>query len=90
MVTAGLTALDAELRISPLWRLLDRTLRGSIYGSAHRALDFPQLLEWYISGRLDLDALVSATYPLERVNEALEALDSGSVGRGVLLESRAA
>ncbi len=82
-VTVGLTALDAEVRLSPLWLLLDRTVRGSIYGSANPPLDFPRLVDWYLGGRLRLDELVTATYPLERVNDALEALDDGATIRSV-------
>jgi len=84
-VTVGLTALDAEVRVSPLWLLLDRTVRGSIYGSANPPLDFPRLVDWYTAGRLHLDELVTATYPLERVNDALDALDDGTTIRSVVV-----
>jgi S-(hydroxymethyl)glutathione dehydrogenase / alcohol dehydrogenase len=84
-VTVGLTALTTELRIAPLWLLLDRTLRGSIYGSACPPLDFPRLAGWYRSGRLRLDELVTGTFPLERVNDALDAFDRGDTIRSVIV-----
>lgn len=84
-VTVGLTALDAEVRLPPLWLLLDRTLRGSIYGSANPPVDFPRLVEWYMSHRLRLDELVTAIHPLARVNDALDALDDGTSVRGVIV-----
>jgi Zn-dependent alcohol dehydrogenase len=83
-VTVGLTDLEAEVRLSPFWLLLDRTLRGSIYGSANPQLDFPRMADWYAAGRLDLDGLVTETFPLERVNEALDALDGGEAIRSVI------
>ncbi len=89
-VTVGLTSITAEVRFSPLWLLLDRTPRGSIYGSANPALDFPQLADWYMDGRLHLDELVTLTVPLGDVNEALDALDGGSAVRSVIVMEGAA
>lgn len=84
-VTVGLTEIGAELKMSPLWLVFDRTLRGSIYGSANPRLDFPRLVDWYASKRLHLDELVTASYPLERVNEAFDALDAGTAIRSVIV-----
>ena len=57
---------------------------GSLYGSANPPLDLPRLLRLYLAGRLPLDALLGAEYPLASVNEAYDALVAGAVGRAVL------
>jgi S-(hydroxymethyl)glutathione dehydrogenase/alcohol dehydrogenase len=44
----------------------------------------PRILDLYMAGRLDLDRLVTRTYPLEQVNDALADLEAGTVARGVL------
>lgn len=66
----------------------DKTIRGSLYGSANPPVDVPRILGLYQSGRLPLDKLLGRTYPLEAVNEAYEALASGAVGRSILLPNR--
>ena len=58
---------------------------GSLYGSANPPLDLPRLWRLYEAGRLPLDALLGERYALESVNEAYEALVSGTVGRAVLV-----
>ena len=58
---------------------------GSLYGSANPLVDLPRLFRLYLAGRLPLDALVGAEYPLEAVNDAYAALLGGAVGRGVLV-----
>jgi Zn-dependent alcohol dehydrogenase len=62
----------------------EKTVIGSYYGSAHTARDFPFLLDLYAAGRLNLNRLVSRTYPLIEINEAFGAMLSGEVARGVI------
>jgi S-(hydroxymethyl)glutathione dehydrogenase/alcohol dehydrogenase len=63
----------------------EKTVIGSYYGSARPHVDFPRLIRLYKAGKLNLDELVTRTYPLERVNEAFEALARGEVARSVLM-----
>ena len=72
----------------PAFVLNEKTLRGCFYGSAHLRADIPRLLELYYGKRLLLDELVTATYPLDRVNEAVAALDRGDGLRGLLVMER--
>ena len=43
------------------------------------------MVDLYMGGRLQVDPLVSRTYPLDEINEAYAALDRGDVARSVLL-----
>ena len=45
----------------------EKTLTGSMYGSARPKVDFPRLLDLYKSNRLMLDELVTATYSIDDV-----------------------
>jgi S-(hydroxymethyl)glutathione dehydrogenase / alcohol dehydrogenase len=63
----------------------EKTVTGSYYGSANPARDFPLYAELYRRGLLDLDKLVSRTYPLEQINEAYADMLSGEVARGLIL-----
>lgn len=65
----------------------EKTIRGSLYGSANTPVDIPRILGLYESGRLPLGKLLGRGYPLEAVNEAYEALAAGAVGRLMLLPS---
>jgi Zn-dependent alcohol dehydrogenase len=62
-----------------------RTLVGSYMGSAAPQRDLPRYVALWKAGRLPVDRLRSATLPLERVNDAFEALASGVAVRQVLL-----
>jgi S-(hydroxymethyl)glutathione dehydrogenase/alcohol dehydrogenase len=84
-VLVGLSAMDS---ITPLSGAKiarqEKTVLGCYYGSANTARDFPFLLDLYLAGKLDLDALVSQTYELSQINQAFEAMLSGEVARGVV------
>lgn len=71
---AGLT--DKGLTISPVELIIGRTLRGSSLGGWN--IDtISKLVSDYKKGKFDLDALVTHTLPLEKINEALDLLKQG-------------
>lgn len=85
-VAIGITPAAARAEISPFDLVLqEKTLKGSIYGSTRPHADFPRLFELYRRGRLPLDRLLSREYPLERINEAFDALLAGEVARSVVI-----
>jgi S-(hydroxymethyl)glutathione dehydrogenase/alcohol dehydrogenase len=62
----------------------EKMVIGSMYGTCRPRVDVPRLIRLYPAGKLKLDELVTRTYPLERVNEAFDALAAGEVARSVL------
>ena len=84
-VVVGQVAENETIRIDP-YRLSEdeMVLRGSNYGSARISIDFPLMVDLYLSGRLDLDELVSKVRPLKEVNAAFEDMAGGGVARTVL------
>jgi Zn-dependent alcohol dehydrogenase len=65
--------------------VFEKQLIGSLFGSANPRQDIPKLLELYTQGQLDLDGLVTKTYPLEGINEGYDDMNSGKNIRGVLV-----
>lgn len=62
----------------------ERVLTGSMLGSTKLQLDVPRYVDIYRAGRLKLDELVTACYPLDRVNEAVAASKTGTALRNVI------
>ena len=65
--------------------VLEKSIIGSYYGSSQPHLDFSRILRLYKKGKLQLDQLISKTYPLEKINDAFEALSKGEVARSVII-----
>ncbi len=72
------------LWISPRWLNDGKQLRGSWGGDTDVDRDFPLMMLLMQCGKLDVSPIIGETYPLESVNEALAALESGGVGRPIL------
>jgi S-(hydroxymethyl)mycothiol dehydrogenase len=66
------------------------TVKVSLNGDAVPARDMPLLAEWYRSGALDLDRLVSRRIALNEVQNAFEAMSAGEALRSVIVFPEAA
>jgi len=62
----------------------ERELRGSLYGSAAPRVDIPKMIDLYRDGQLKLDELLTHRFPIEKINEAYDALQSGETLRSVV------
>jgi S-(hydroxymethyl)glutathione dehydrogenase/alcohol dehydrogenase len=84
------TNIHPAMEMSATMSLLDLTLMekqvvGALFGSANPRYDIPRLLGLYRQGQLDLDGLVTKTYPLDSINDGYEDMRAGKNIRGVLL-----
>ncbi|PND54075.1 alcohol dehydrogenase, partial [Mycobacterium sp. ENV421] len=64
--------------------LFEKTIRGTLFGSANPQYDIVKLLRLYDAGQLKLDELVTTRYTLEQVNEGYQDLRDGRIIRGVI------
>jgi S-(hydroxymethyl)glutathione dehydrogenase/alcohol dehydrogenase len=62
----------------------DRRLLGCMGGGNIPARDIPRIMRHYQQGTLNLDKLVETRIPLERVNEAFDALRTGETVRTIV------
>ena len=65
----------------------EKQVVGCIFGSVNSRADIPRLLGLYRDGLLDLDGMVTRTYPLEEINAGYQDMRDGKNIRGVLAMS---
>ncbi len=84
-VLVGVPMTSVELNAVDIM-LNEKKFIGSLGGSCSPERDFPKYLSWYADGSLDLDALVTARYGMDEINEATRALEAGEIaGRAILV-----
>lgn len=85
VVLVGVPTPEMKLEL-PLLDVFGRggALKSSWYGDCLPERDFPLLIDLYLQGRLDLDAFVSETIPLDGVEEAFARMERGEVLRSVV------
>jgi Zn-dependent alcohol dehydrogenase len=84
-VLVGVPTTDVELNSRDLL-LHEKHFIGSIGGSCAPDRDFPRFLEWQDNGDLDLNAMVTARYGIDQINEATAALQAGEISGRAILE----
>jgi len=62
----------------------EKTIRGSVYGSADVRREFDRLLRLWKAGKLDLESMITKRCGLDGVNDAIEALRKGEAIRTVI------
>ena len=84
-VVVGAPAREEKVTIPAFSLLNEKKIKGSVYGSSRPHVDMPRLIELYMRGKLKLDELVTRTYALDEVNDAMTALVKGEVARSVVV-----
>lgn len=62
----------------------DKIYLNPLYGKAMPEYDFPKILAHYRNGTLKLDELVTQTYPLESLQQAIDDMLKGRNAKGVV------
>ena len=85
VVLTGLSRVDGQGTI-PMFPFVmqEKRLIGSVYGSGNPARDIPRLAALYEEGKLKLRELVSRTYTLAGINDAMDALAAADGARGII------
>ncbi|MBF6435761.1 NDMA-dependent alcohol dehydrogenase [Nocardia cyriacigeorgica] len=69
--------------------LNEKTIKGTLFGSANPQYDIVRMLRLYDAGQLNLDDLVTTRYRLEDINQGYQDLRDGKNIRGVLIHGSA-
>jgi S-(hydroxymethyl)glutathione dehydrogenase/alcohol dehydrogenase len=89
-VIVGLPPTGMTARFDPLALAeANQRILGSNYGSVDPQRDIPRLIDLYMEGALDLDALISGRRPLEEAAAALDDLKAGRTLRTLLVNDNA-
>jgi len=62
----------------------DKTYINPLYGQCNPQVDFPEIVRHCATGELKLKEMISQTYQLEQIHEALEALEKGENIKSVI------
>ena len=82
----GVGKMDEQFVLSPFMLPLSaKRVQGTMYGNCNPSTDFPKLLDYYKSGELDLDGMISKTYSIDEAPQAFADLTSGANARGVII-----
>jgi len=80
---APLAQAQADVNLFML-AMMNKEIKGCLYGSESPRVQVPRLLSLYREGVLKLDELITKTYRLDQINEGYADIEAGQVLRGVI------
>ena len=79
----AMTDVDVKLNLF-LFTMLQKTLKGNIFGGGSSHIETPRLVGLYRAGLLKVDEMVTQTYRLEDINAGYQDMLDGKNIRGVI------
>jgi len=84
-IIIGVAAAGQEIATRPFQLVTGRVWRGSAFGGCKGRTDVPKYVDWYMDGKIEVDAFVTHTVPLEKINDAFDLMHAGESIRTVVL-----
>ena len=81
----GMIPVGTMIEIHGAELLSEKKIQGSNMGSNRFRVDMPRFVDFYLSGKLHLDQMISKHIKLEDVNDALQAHKTGQEARHVIM-----
>ncbi|MDX2229999.1 MAG: S-(hydroxymethyl)glutathione dehydrogenase/class III alcohol dehydrogenase [Leptolyngbyaceae cyanobacterium bins.349] len=83
-VIIGVAGAGEEISTRPFQLVTGRVWKGSAFGGARGRTDVPQIVDWYMDGKINIDDLITNVMPIEQINEAFDRMHHGDAIRTVL------
>jgi predicted NACHT family NTPase len=74
---------DVQLSLFDL-AMMNKEIKGTIFGSGNPRFDIPNLLSMYREGALKLDELITTRYSLDQINQGYDDMNAGKNIRGII------
>lgn len=83
-IVIGVAGAGEEIHARPFLLVTGRSWRGTAFGGTRGRSQLPRYVDWYMNGRLDLDAYVTHEMPLDDINRAFALMHEGTSIRSVI------
>jgi S-(hydroxymethyl)glutathione dehydrogenase/alcohol dehydrogenase len=84
-IVIGVAGAGQEIATRPFQLVTGRVWKGTAFGGARGRTDVPKIVEWYMSGKIEIDPMITHTMPLEDINKAFHLMHEGKSIRSVVL-----
>jgi S-(hydroxymethyl)glutathione dehydrogenase / alcohol dehydrogenase len=83
-VIIGVAAAGQEISTRPFQLVTGRVWKGSAFGGARGRTDVPQIVDWYMEGKINIDDLITQVMPIDQINQAFDLMHQGEGIRTVI------
>jgi S-(hydroxymethyl)glutathione dehydrogenase/alcohol dehydrogenase len=84
-IIIGVAGAGQEISTRPFQLVTGRVWKGTAFGGARGRTDVPKIVDWYMSGKIEIDPMITHTMPLEDINKAFDLMHEGKSIRSVIV-----
>ena len=84
-IIVGMPDQKSKIKLSMTGVFGEKRIKGSGYGSSSPKTDIPRFVDWYLSGELKLDQMITKRIRLEDINQAFDEMGRGEGARSVIM-----
>ena len=81
----GVAAAGQEISTRPFQLVTGRRWQGTAFGGARGRTQVPQIVDWYMDKKIEIDSLITHVMPLEKINDGFDLMTRGESIRGVVV-----
>ena len=84
-IIIGVAAAGKEIATRPFQLVTGRVWRGTAFGGAKGRSDVPQIVDWYMEGKINIDDLITHTFSLDEINQGFDVMHRGESIRSIVV-----
>jgi S-(hydroxymethyl)glutathione dehydrogenase / alcohol dehydrogenase len=84
-IIIGVAEAGKEIATRPFQLVTGRVWKGTAFGGARGRTDVPKLVDWYMSGKIAIDPMITHVLTLDEINRGFELMHAGDSIRSVVV-----
>ena len=84
-IVIGVAGAGQEIKTRPFQLVTGRVWKGTAFGGARGRTQVPQIVDWYMAGKIQIDPMITHVLPLADINTAFDLMHSGESIRSVVV-----
>jgi S-(hydroxymethyl)glutathione dehydrogenase/alcohol dehydrogenase len=84
-IIIGVAGAGQEISTRPFQLVTGRVWRGTAFGGAKGRTQVPQIVDWYMNGKIQIDPMITHILKLEDINKGFDLMHAGESIRSVVM-----
>ncbi|WP_419826692.1 S-(hydroxymethyl)glutathione dehydrogenase/class III alcohol dehydrogenase [Sphingomonas sp.] len=84
-IIIGVAEAGREIGTRPFQLVTGRNWRGTAFGGAKGRTDVPKIVDWYMNGQIEIDAMITHVLTLDEINKGFDLMRKGESIRSVVI-----
>jgi len=84
-IIIGVAEAGKEIATRPFQLVTGRNWRGTAFGGAKGRTDVPKIVDWYMTGKIAIDPMITHVLTLEEINKGFDLMHAGESIRSVVV-----